>query len=133
VIWDKAAPLEWDFAKFNADESAAYAFLEEQGARTVTVPYRANRAVIFDSNLFHKTTASPLRRVMRTGVSTSPCCMGAAGAPEELWRNRDAASPCSPVTIRTGAPVPPNTRCWLICAALACAKRPESQFLSQNV
>jgi Tfp pilus assembly protein PilF len=55
VIWDKAAPLEWDFAKFNADESAAYAFLEEQGARTFTVPYRANRAVIFDSNLFHKT------------------------------------------------------------------------------
>ncbi|MBA2589476.1 MAG: tetratricopeptide repeat protein [Alphaproteobacteria bacterium] len=57
VIWDKAAPLEWDFAKFNADESAAYAFLEEQGAKTVTVPYRANRAVIFDSNLFHKTDA----------------------------------------------------------------------------
>jgi tetratricopeptide (TPR) repeat protein len=55
VIWDKAAPLEWDFAKFNADESAAYAFLEEQAAKTVTVPYRANRAVIFDSNLFHKT------------------------------------------------------------------------------
>jgi tetratricopeptide (TPR) repeat protein len=55
VIWDKAAPLEWDFAKFNADESAAYTFLEEQGAKTVTVPYRANRAVIFDSNLFHKT------------------------------------------------------------------------------
>ncbi len=55
VIWDKAAPLEWDFAKFNADENAAYAFLEEQGTRTVTVPYRANRAVIFDSNLFHKT------------------------------------------------------------------------------
>ena len=55
VIWDKEAPLEWDFAKFNADESAAYAFLKEQGAKTVTVPYRANRAVIFDSNLFHKT------------------------------------------------------------------------------
>ncbi len=55
VIWDKAAPLEWDFAKFNGDESAAYAFLEEQGARTVRVPYRVNRAVIFDSNLFHKT------------------------------------------------------------------------------
>ncbi|MFO1249506.1 MAG: tetratricopeptide repeat protein [Alphaproteobacteria bacterium] len=55
VIWDKAAPLEWDFAKFNADERAAHAFLEEQDAKTVTVPYRANRAVIFDSNLFHKT------------------------------------------------------------------------------
>jgi tetratricopeptide (TPR) repeat protein len=55
VIWDKEAPLEWDFAKFNADESAAYAFLAESGARAICVPYRANRAVIFDSNLFHKT------------------------------------------------------------------------------
>jgi tetratricopeptide (TPR) repeat protein len=55
VIWDKAAPLDWDFAKYNADESAAYEFLAEQGAQTITVPHRANRAVIFDSNLFHKT------------------------------------------------------------------------------
>ena len=55
VIWDKAAPLEWDFAKFNADEGAAYQFLAQSGAKPITVPYRANRAVIFDSNLFHKT------------------------------------------------------------------------------
>ncbi|HEY0265778.1 MAG TPA: tetratricopeptide repeat protein, partial [Rhizomicrobium sp.] len=55
VIWDKAAPLEWDFAKFNADENAATAFLERSGAKALRVPYRANRAVIFDSNLFHKT------------------------------------------------------------------------------
>jgi tetratricopeptide (TPR) repeat protein len=55
VIWDKAAPLDWDFAKFNADEKAAYAFLQESGAEAIRVPYRANRAVIFDSNLFHKT------------------------------------------------------------------------------
>jgi hypothetical protein len=55
VIWDKEAPLEWDFAKFNADESAAYDFLASSGAREIRVPYRANRAVIFDSNLFHKT------------------------------------------------------------------------------
>jgi tetratricopeptide (TPR) repeat protein len=55
VIWDKQAPLEWDFAKFNSDESAAYGFLAKSGARPIKVPYRANRAVIFDSNLFHKT------------------------------------------------------------------------------
>jgi tetratricopeptide (TPR) repeat protein len=55
VIWDKAAPLDWDFAKFNADEKAAYAFLKESGAKAIRIPYRANRAVIFDSNLFHKT------------------------------------------------------------------------------
>jgi len=55
VIWDKQAPLEWDFAKFNADEGAAHAFLGQSGARPLRVPYRTNRAVIFDSNLFHKT------------------------------------------------------------------------------
>jgi tetratricopeptide (TPR) repeat protein len=55
VIWDKEAPLEWDFAKFNADESAAYDFLAKSGAGSIRIPYRANRAVIFDSNLFHKT------------------------------------------------------------------------------
>ena len=55
VIWDKEAPLEWNFAKFNADESAAYDFLAQSGAKQIRIPYRANRAVIFDSNLFHKT------------------------------------------------------------------------------
>ena len=30
-------------------------FLRGAGARAVTVPYRANRAVIFDSDLFHET------------------------------------------------------------------------------
>jgi tetratricopeptide (TPR) repeat protein len=55
VIWDKAAPLEWDFAKFNSDERAAYDFLAKAGAKPTKIPYRANRAVIFDSNLFHKT------------------------------------------------------------------------------
>ena len=28
---------------------------DRDGAKPITVPYRANRAVIFDSNLFHKT------------------------------------------------------------------------------
>jgi hypothetical protein len=30
-------------------------FLARSGAKSVTVPYRANRAVIFDSDLFHET------------------------------------------------------------------------------
>jgi len=55
VVWDKAAPLDWDFAKYNAGEEDIRAFLEGQHARPVTVPYRANRAVIFDSDLFHET------------------------------------------------------------------------------
>jgi hypothetical protein len=55
VVWDKAAPLEWDFAKFNDDVRLARGFLSRSGAKSVTVPYRANRAVIFDSDLFHET------------------------------------------------------------------------------
>jgi len=55
VIWDKAAPLDWDFTKYNNDEAAMRNFLRDAGARAITVPYRANRAVIFHSDLFHET------------------------------------------------------------------------------
>jgi hypothetical protein len=55
VVWDKAAPLDWDFFTYNSDESASRAFLKQAGAKPVIIPYRANRAVIFDSVLFHET------------------------------------------------------------------------------
>jgi hypothetical protein len=55
VVWDTPAPLDWTFAKYNDDVPAARDFLARAGARPVTVPYRANRAVIFDSDLFHET------------------------------------------------------------------------------
>jgi tetratricopeptide (TPR) repeat protein len=55
VIWNQPAPLAWDFAKYNKDTWAIRAFLANSGARPVTVPHRANRAVIFDSDLFHET------------------------------------------------------------------------------
>jgi hypothetical protein len=55
VVWDVPAPLGWDFAKYNDDVPAARDFLARAGARPVTIPHRANRAVIFDSDLFHET------------------------------------------------------------------------------
>jgi tetratricopeptide (TPR) repeat protein len=55
MIWDRAAPLDWDFNKYNRDTGAIRHFLASSGAKAVTVPYRANRAVIFDSDLFHET------------------------------------------------------------------------------
>ena len=61
VVWDKAAPLDWDFAKFNADIPAARDFLTRSGARPATIPHRANRAVIFDSDLFHETDTITFR------------------------------------------------------------------------
>ncbi|MEY4964737.1 MAG: hypothetical protein RL274_320 [Pseudomonadota bacterium] len=55
VVWDRKPPLDWDFARSNGDEKAARDFLGQTGAKPITVPYRANRAVIFDSDLFHET------------------------------------------------------------------------------
>jgi hypothetical protein len=31
------------------------AWLKETGAQAITIPYRANRAVVFNSDLFHET------------------------------------------------------------------------------
>ena len=55
VIWDKVAPADWDFATYNGEAAPIREFLLASKAWSVTVPYRANRAVIFDSNLFHET------------------------------------------------------------------------------
>jgi hypothetical protein len=57
VIWDKPAPLDWTLEQYNNPNAgpAIRNFLAQTGARPMTVPYRANRAVIFDSDLFHET------------------------------------------------------------------------------
>jgi tetratricopeptide (TPR) repeat protein len=55
VVWDVMAPLDWSADQYNGDVPAARKFLAEVGAKPQTVPYRANRAVIFDSDLFHET------------------------------------------------------------------------------
>jgi hypothetical protein len=57
VIWDKPAPMEWSFVQYNNPNAGQNIrdFLARSGARSVTVPHRANRAVIFDSDLFHET------------------------------------------------------------------------------
>ncbi len=55
IVWDKEAPLDWDFEKYNKDEGAMRQFLEENNAKSVRVPYRQNRALVFNSDLFHET------------------------------------------------------------------------------
>jgi hypothetical protein len=55
VVYDKEAPLDWDFAHYNGNQPAIRSFLESSGARAIRVPYRQNRAVVFNSNLFHRT------------------------------------------------------------------------------
>jgi tetratricopeptide (TPR) repeat protein len=55
VIWDKEAPLDWDFKTFNADQDAIKKFLETSKAKSIRVPHKQNRVVIFNSDLFHAT------------------------------------------------------------------------------
>lgn len=55
VVFDQRAPDEWEFEKYNNDQPAIRQFLAESEAKSVVVPYRCNRAVIFHSDLFHRT------------------------------------------------------------------------------
>jgi hypothetical protein len=55
VVWDKEAPADWDFERYNVDEAAQRGFLAESGARSIRVAHRQNRAVVFNSDLFHET------------------------------------------------------------------------------
>lgn len=55
VVWDKMPPPDWGLMRTqNPDKTEIVRFLEESGARAITVPYRRNRMVIFNSALFHK-------------------------------------------------------------------------------
>ncbi len=59
VIWDREAPPEWGVDEYNtydpAQQRRILDYLEREGASRLVVPYRENRCVIFDSDLFHKT------------------------------------------------------------------------------
>ena len=55
VVWDKEAPMNWDFQDYNNNPQKINAFLNEAGAAAWAVPHRQNRMMLFNSNLFHKT------------------------------------------------------------------------------
>jgi hypothetical protein len=55
VIWDKKAPADWDFEKYNVNLDAMRSFLKESKAQKVHIPYKQNRVVVFNSDLFHET------------------------------------------------------------------------------
>ena len=42
---------------YHADKDRIAAFLEQNGGDTLIVPYRENRAVLFESRLFHRSDA----------------------------------------------------------------------------
>lgn len=54
-VFDVPAPAEWSFKQYNTAAADIHAFLASHGARFVRIPYRCNRAVLFNSALFHET------------------------------------------------------------------------------
>ena len=55
IVYDVEAPKEWDFKTYNNDEQKIRKELEKSKGNTKVIPYNENRAVIFNSNLFHET------------------------------------------------------------------------------
>jgi len=61
IVHAHEAPRDWGFQRFNMEHEEIYKYLDSVGSRAVKIPYRANRAVIFDSDLFHETDAFRFR------------------------------------------------------------------------
>ncbi|WP_049772969.1 hypothetical protein [Nitrosococcus watsonii] len=55
TIYNVDAPLHWDFVTYNGRADVILPFLASQGASSITIPYRQNRAVVFNADLFHGT------------------------------------------------------------------------------
>ena len=54
TVHDIAAPHDWGFSDYNLDPTRLERLVASEGRAPVHVPYRCNRAVIFDSSLIHE-------------------------------------------------------------------------------
>ena len=55
VVYNSEAPQEWNFKTYNNDEKRIREEIAKHGGNKNVIPYNENRAVIFNSNLFHET------------------------------------------------------------------------------
>ena len=54
-VYDAPAPNNWTFANYNTNDDKIYKFLKENNANCTNIPYKFNRAVLFNSAYFHET------------------------------------------------------------------------------
>ena len=54
-VYDIPAPDDWSFAKYNNNTKEIYKFLSSRNAKCKIIPYKFNRAVLFNSAYFHET------------------------------------------------------------------------------
>ena len=58
VVCRAPPPAAWRVYGYDADIAAISAFLDRHAADSLVVPYRENRAVLFESRLFHRSGAT---------------------------------------------------------------------------
>ena len=54
-VYDAAAPEDWTFHRYQRNYKEIYKFLSDKKANCINVPYKFNRAVLFNSAYFHET------------------------------------------------------------------------------
>ena len=54
-VYDKPAPDSWTFEKYNSSQNEIYSFLKKEKTNAMHAHYKFNRAVLFNSSLFHET------------------------------------------------------------------------------
>ncbi|MFP6688747.1 MAG: hypothetical protein VCD31_05400 [Alphaproteobacteria bacterium] len=78
-VFKAEAPLSWDFRRYNNRQDAIDQFLDAEGRDSMIIPHRSNRAVIFNSNLFHKTDDCRFRSgYINRRTNITVCCSATA-------------------------------------------------------
>ena len=54
-VYDAPAPENWTFKDYNTNGNKIYKFLKDNNANCTNIPYKFNRAVLFNSAYFHET------------------------------------------------------------------------------
>lgn len=57
IIYPKQPPSDWRISDYKTDVGSIRAFLGNDERDRIVIPYRENRAVLFDSRLFHESDA----------------------------------------------------------------------------
>lgn len=57
IVYDLEAPLSWAFRQYNERPDLIRELMARHQPRAIRIPYRQNRAIIFNSDLFHGTEA----------------------------------------------------------------------------
>ena len=55
IIYDVEAPAEWKHEDYNKNGRIINEFLEQNNAKRIYIPYKCNRAILFNSDVFHVT------------------------------------------------------------------------------